>query len=104
MMDISDGLGRDAARMASASSVRFELDAATFPKRTGIADWRRAAADGEDYELLFTAPATSPVPSEIPSLKTRITRIGQVTKGAGCIIIAEGKAYDAAEMGWDHGR
>ncbi|MCA9311688.1 MAG: thiamine-monophosphate kinase, partial [Phycisphaerales bacterium] len=52
MLDISDGLGRDAGRLAEASGVRIVLEAARLPRHAEVADWRRAASDGEDYELL----------------------------------------------------
>src|SRR5690606_22520794 len=50
MIDISDGLGRDAAHMAEQSGVRLLLHADRIPLNEG-ADWRRAVSDGEDYEL-----------------------------------------------------
>ena len=96
MMDISDGLGIDAARLAAASGVRIELDAEAFPLRAG-ADWRAAAGDGEDYELLFTTDAADlPIPG---------WRVGTVVPGSGCIIrTPDGTLADAAAFGWEHGR
>jgi thiamine-monophosphate kinase len=96
MMDISDGLGIDASRLAAASRVRIELDAAAFPLRPS-ADWRCAAADGEDHELLFTTDATDlPIPAH---------RVGTVRKGDGCVIrTPEGTLLDASNFGWEHGR
>jgi thiamine-monophosphate kinase len=102
MMDISDGLGRDAARLAAASDVRIEIDAAALPLTAG-STWRNALADGEDYELLFTAPATPPVPAACPTTQTPITRIGSVFGGSGCIACIGKEAHDCLEMGWEHG-
>ena len=98
MIDLSDGLGRDAARIAAASGARLELDAALLPRHTGVADWQHALGDGEDYELCFTA--VGDVPQEAAG--TPITRIGRVVGGSGCVVLAEGRAIDTAEMGWEH--
>jgi len=73
MIDISDGLGRDAAHIARDSGVRIEIDAARIPCR-GTLDWRRAASDGEDYELLFAA--SSAPPSRLGAVP--VTEIGRV--------------------------
>jgi thiamine-monophosphate kinase len=108
MMDISDGLGRDAARLAAASQAAIELDAALLPLASGVTSWRQAAADGEDYELLFTAPADAGLPLACPLTGTPITRIGRITpasRGATrCVILTPGGPEAADEMGWDHGR
>lgn len=59
MMDVSDGLLIDAARMATASSVTFAVDSAAipFPECLPVARRRDAMAWGDDYKLLFTLPA-----------------------------------------------
>jgi thiamine-monophosphate kinase len=102
MMDISDGLGRDAARLAAASGVRMALEAARLPLSAGITQWRRAAADGEDYELLFTAPADAALPPQCPRTGTLITRIGTATQGRGCTIRdPSGIEVNASDLGWD---
>ncbi len=101
MMDVSDGLGRDAGRLAAASGVRITIDAMSIPRHDDCPDWRRAATDGEDYELLFTASASPPpdCPTGVP-----VTRIGLVEEGRGCFITAPGGSdLDAADMGWEHG-
>lgn len=98
MMDLSDGLGRDASRMAEASKARFDLQSGLIPGAPP--DWRRAASEGEDYELLFTA--SGPVPTIAPSTHTPVTRIGTVSSGSGCFIIENAESIDARELGWDH--
>jgi thiamine-monophosphate kinase len=52
MMDLSDGLGADLSRLASASKVGFKIDRESLPRNPGctIDD---AISNGEDYELLF---------------------------------------------------
>ncbi len=56
MMDLSDGLGTDLPRLATASRCGYQVDLASLPKNRGC-DVRQAVSDGEDYELLFSVPA-----------------------------------------------
>lgn len=84
MMDVSDGLLLDASRMAEASGLAVAIDLALVPLsdayRAFAGDDRAAriaaATAGDDYQLLFAAPAdwTPPVAA---------TRIGSFTPGAG---------------------
>lgn len=114
MIDLSDGLGRDAARVGRASGVRLVVESARLPRHEGIVDWRRAMGDGEDYELCFTASgpgsAAEKVLSagEIDATGTIVTRVGRVVAvgeglAAGCVVIDErGHEVEAGEMGWEH--
>lgn len=65
MMDISDGLLLDAARMARASRVTMAIDSASVPLGAPEARLQDALRWGDDYELLFTIPAdiVPPVPA-----------------------------------------
>ena len=98
MMDLSDGLGRDATRMADASKVRFDIASDLIP--CNAIDWRRAASDGEDYELLFTA--SGPVPKLDPQTRTTVTRVGTVSAGSGCFIAEGTSSINARDLGWEH--
>jgi thiamine-monophosphate kinase len=62
MMDVSDGLLLDAARMARASGVTLGIDGAAVP--IAAPEPRRAEALrwGDDYQLLFTAAPDAKLP------------------------------------------
>jgi thiamine-monophosphate kinase len=74
-LDISDGLALDLSRLCEASGVSAELDAAALPMARG-ASLDQALYGGEDYELLFTAPPRTRVPSRLGGVRT--TRIGRI--------------------------
>lgn len=100
MIDVSDGLGRDAGRLARAGGVAIELNERAVPRHPDAGP--TFLADGEDYELLFAAEG--PVPDLCPATGTPITRIGTVAAGSGCVVVAaDGRRLPADESGWDHG-
>lgn len=99
MLDISDGLLLDARRLARASQVDLRLDAARVPLRAG-AHLPDALSDGEDYELLFTAPPG--LEKRWESGLAKLTRIGEVLPGTGRVLDADGKEYDLDRIGYEH--
>src|SRR5690606_17281982 len=94
MMDVSDGLLLDASRMATASNCTAELSLDAIPFAAGVEDRLAAAAWGDDYELLFAAPAsfTPPVPA---------TRIGGFTASGAAPLLLDG-ALPPEKLGYQH--
>jgi thiamine-monophosphate kinase len=109
MIDVSDGLGRDGARIARASGVCVRIDARALPLHADATNWLHAAGEGEDYEMLFTSARG--LGSSIRSAGgTPITRIGRVVAVGACsptpacvFETPEGAVIDGSELGWDHG-
>ena len=115
MMDVSDGLLIDAARMAQASACGAQIELDDLPLSASLlaalGDGRgarlRAATAGDDYELLFAASAEAA--AEIRALSERqglpISRIGRFEKGSGLRITHGGEAIKLpARLGYEHGR
>ncbi len=91
-IDVSDGLLGDAGRLAAASGARIVLRPAKFPfspcaqrHTTAATRIRAALTGGDDYELCFTAdPAHEGELMAIAAgMKLPLTRVGEVTAGAG---------------------
>jgi thiamine-monophosphate kinase len=53
MIDLSDGLASDAARIGERSGVRLEIDLARLPLAEDVESPEQGASAGEDYELCF---------------------------------------------------
>jgi thiamine-monophosphate kinase len=95
-MDVSDGLLGDAARMAAAAGLAFDIDPACLPLSPAAGRWldgqpdRRAAlarlaTGGDDYEILFTAAPSArlALAAAADDAGLRLTRIGAARAGAG---------------------
>lgn len=106
MIDLSDGLVADAGHLAAASGVGIEIDAEGVPVFPG-ADATDALAGGEDYELLFSAPAGSVERrrDEVESVAgTPLCRIGRIVVGEGVRLFEGGRPRALASAGYDHFR
>lgn len=80
MIDLSDGLSSDLGHLAAASRVGAIVEAAAIP-RARAATLKSALTEGEDFELLFTAPASmSAALTEwaAGALRCGLTRIGEI--------------------------
>ena len=94
MMDVSDGLLIDAGRMADASNLALTIDLDAVPH---AGDLMTAITAGDDYELLFAAPADAALP--VPA-----TRIGVFAAGSGLSLFdASGPVALPSRLGWTHG-
>jgi thiamine-monophosphate kinase len=106
LMDISDGLSTDLARLCEASGVGAEIQAGQIPGPRGCepAKSLKLALDGgEDYELLFTVPArkVAQLPGKFQGLPLR--RIGEIKRSKNLILIgADGARRPLAAAGYDH--
>lgn len=104
MMDVSDGLLIDAARMAAASGLAVAIDLATMPLS---ADYRRFAGDdraarlaaataGDDYALLFAAAKGFALP-------VAATCIGAFAAGTGLSLVDDGENVPLPDrLGYQH--
>jgi len=98
MIDISDGLSTDLAHLCDESGCGAIVYAPALPAPAGI-DF--ALHGGEDYELLFTAPARKKVPSRIAGVV--VSRIGEVTREKKLWVTdARGKMHRLKPQGWQH--
>ena len=105
-MDLSDGLGIDADRMARASGVVIEIEAGAIPlahppSQPGLS-WLDACRDGEDYELLVAfAPGVRMEGITIVGA----CRARRADEPAHASIVDPGGARHAGgSLGWDHQR
>lgn len=124
LMDVSDGMSRDGAKIAAASGVVLDLSSSRLEKYAqrlaglasflGVNSWDWVLGGGEDHGLLCTAPAGFTVPGFTP--------IGQVLPGnsperrecsegedigsapaetiPGTFLLVDEKPH--CQQGWDH--
>lgn len=111
MMDISDGLGLDAARLARASNVAISIDASKIPLHRDVSDPVQACRDGEDYELLFTIDPKASLDRarEIfaaAGISTPLSIIGRVIEATSetprCTLNHADTQLDISNLGWQH--
>jgi len=106
MMDISDGLGKDASRIGVASGVLVRLQAVDVPCRTPETSWTSALSDGEDYELLFCVDGACDVPDMLQGVALTCVGVVEAVGDGSCgaqVCTPSGAVLDASQDGWDHG-
>ena len=97
MMDVSDGLLLDAARLARASAVTLAIASAKVPISAPEARRAEALRWGEDYQLLFTAPPTFRPPVAAHC-------IGEALPLRAAPLLLDGEALSEADgLGYQHG-
>lgn len=94
MMDISDGLLLDAARMAAASGVTLAIDSTSVPIALPAARRDEALRWGDDYQLLFTV-------REGLTLPVAATRIGTAVPAGTSSVLLDGLA-PSGPLGYEH--
>lgn len=93
MIDLSDGIATDAARLAHASGCGGRVLLGRLPLAEG-ATVEMAASGGEDYELLAAIPPGRALPPWL-------TVVGELAEGDRMVMVdADGHPRDMA--GWDH--
>jgi thiamine-monophosphate kinase len=102
MIDISDGLLIDLSRICDESKVGARIYIKNIPLSSelkkvasylGISPMKLALSGGEDYELLFTAPAEK---------KVKAIYIGDIVKSKRVIVDISGKEKNILAEGYQH--
>ncbi len=112
MIDVSDGLACDLGHVLTESRcgavvgaglVPVSADAHRLAQRTGWTALQHALADGEDFELCFTAPE-----DEVQGLlqdwpfETALTRIGRIIARGYWLEHAQGRRERLERVGYEH--
>jgi len=102
-IDVSDGVLQDAGHIAKASNIGMELELSKFPgwkkmsDQVGVKDAQQAMlSGGEDYALLFTAPA------HMTWLSPFACCIGECTEGDGVEVKLHDEAVLCTQVGYKH--
>lgn len=112
-MDVSDGLVQDFGHLCRASGLGGVIEVEHLPlsppaRRVLDLDQTRLASvltGGDDYELLFSAPAAhaGAIRALAAETGTAVTRIGSLKAGAGVTVVdSAGRPVAVGQGGWRH--
>lgn len=112
-IDVSDGLGVDAGRLARASGVRLVLEAENLPLSPALTAFAELAGrdpidlalgGGDDYELLFTTPAARAGRLADPPAEwgASVRRVGRIEPGEGAFYEDPRGLRPIDDLGFDH--
>jgi thiamine-monophosphate kinase len=106
-IDLSDGLSTDLAHLCRESGVGAEIEADALPIHPlAMKAGTKSALDfalngGEDYELLFSAPAGVRMPRSVAGVP--VTRVGTLVRGKAVSIVDGAGGKRALKAGgWEH--
>jgi thiamine-monophosphate kinase len=111
MIDVSDGLATDLAKLCTESGCGAVLRAEKIPIRAEvslIADGRsaleHALADGEDFELVFSVSAEDGerLLREQPVAGITLAVIGECVEEKGLFLEEDGQRREQSPLGWVH--
>ncbi|MDJ0388203.1 thiamine-phosphate kinase [Roseomonas sp. E05] len=113
-MDVSDGLVQDLGHLCRAAGCGARLQAAAVPLSGAAAALLasrpallpRLLTGGDDYELLFAAPAVAAadIAARAAACGVNVTRIGRFVPGAAAVTVqdAQGMPLHLDRGGWSH--
>lgn len=113
MMDISDGLATDLAHICKESGVGAEIMAEEVPlaielqkaaAALKLSPMQLALQGGEDYQLVFSAPAqnSNPLRNLSRQAGADITCVGRIVAGQGVMLRQDGSWRDITFQGYEH--
>jgi thiamine-monophosphate kinase len=111
-IDVSDGVGMDAGRLARACGLRAVIEKDTLPVSPALSafgvlegkdplEWMLSG--GDDYELLFAAPASArEMVESLASREVPVTLVGRLERGEGAVLRDRDGDRDISGLGYDH--
>jgi len=112
-IDVSDGVGIDAGRLARASGVRCVLERPRLPLSGALLSFATMEdldpvdlflAGGDDYELLFAVVEgeAERLTRAASGLDVPVRRIGRIERGEGAVLEGPEGIRNVADLGYDH--